>query len=342
MWHHLRVGTRARGHFRTGWRDTDVWLDPDEVVWFGELRRTVRDAVLPAPLLAGADGGTVALPGAAPRPLPRVRPRRPRPSRSRRLATRLLPTVVVVGGAGAGVVALLAARQAEPLPALPPLTPVQEVLPPARSLDGPAQVAREPVVTARPATTVKPAGDAAASGRPNYPAIRWRNSQALGLPHAGSLVDGVRLPVKSQDWVTWDPVLNRVPNRPNRLYGTDKLVRLLVGVIGEYRAAHPKAPRVVVGDISLRRGGEIDEHVSHENGLDVDVYYPRRDGKALPPRTVAQINLRLAQDLADRFVAAGAQIIFVGFSVPLHGHRGVLTPYPSHDNHMHVRIAPPR
>ena len=126
---------------------------------------------------------------------------------------------------------------------------------------------------------MKSAGDAAASGRPDYPAIRWRNSQALGLPHAGSLVDGVRLPVKSQDWVTWDPVLNRVPNRPNRLYGTDKLVRLLVGVIGEYRAAHPKAPRVVVGDISLRRGGEIDEHVSHENGLDVDVYYPRRDGK---------------------------------------------------------------
>ena len=48
----------------------------------------------------------------------------------------------------AGVVTLLAAREAEPLPALPPLTPVQEVLPPARSLDGPAQVAREPVVTA--------------------------------------------------------------------------------------------------------------------------------------------------------------------------------------------------
>ena len=124
---------------------------------------------------------------------------------------------------------------------------------------------------------------AAASGRQTYP-IRWRKSQALGVPHAGSLVDGVRLPVKSRDWVTWDPVLNRVPNRPNRLYGTDTLVRFLVRVIGEYSAAHPKAPRVVVGDLSLRRGGEIDEHVSHENGLDVDVYYPRRDGKALPPQ----------------------------------------------------------
>ena len=250
--------------------------------------------------------------------------------------------MVAVGGVGAGVVTLLAARQAEPLPALPPLTPVQEVQPPARSLDGAVQVTREPVVVVAPTPAAESAGATTAPARRHYPTIHWRKSQAIGVPHAGSLVDGVRLPVRSQDWVTWDPVLNRVPNRPNRLYGTDKLVRLLVGVIGDYRAAHPKAPRVVVGDISRRGGGEIDEHVSHENGLDVDVYYPRRDGKALPPRTVAQIDGRLAQDLADRFVAAGAQVIFVGFSVPLHGHRDVLVPYPSHDNHMHVRIAPPR
>jgi murein endopeptidase len=239
-------------------------------------------------------------------------------------------------------VALLAARQAEPLPVLPPLTPVQEVQAPVRSVDGPVQVAREPAVSAQPAPTVKPARDSAASRRQDYPAIRWRNSQAIGLPHAGSLVDGVRLPIKSQDWVTWDPVRNRVPNRPNRLYGTDMLVRLLVGVIAEYSAAHPKAPRVVVGDLSLRGGGEIDEHVSHENGLDVDVYYPRRDGKAVPPHTVGQIDLRLSQELLDRFLAAGAQIVFVGYSVPLHGPQGVVMPYPSHDNHMHVRISPSR
>ena len=33
-----------------------------------------------------------------------------------------------------------------------------------------------------------------------------------------------------------------------------------------YRAAHPDAPRVVVGDISLAHGGRMDEHVSHQNG----------------------------------------------------------------------------
>ena len=62
----------------------------------------------------------------------------------------------------------------------------------------------------------------------------------------------------------------------------------------------------------------MDEHVSHENGLDVDIYYPRRDRTAEAPRTTAQIDRRLAQDLLDRFVAAGAQI-FVGYTTDLRG-----------------------
>ena len=39
----------------------------------------------------------------------------------------------------------------------------------------------------------------------------------------------------------------------------------------------PDAPRVVVGDISFPNGGPM-EACLNENGLDVDIYYPRRDG----------------------------------------------------------------
>ena len=63
----------------------------------------------------------------------------------------------------------------------------------------------------------------------------------------------------------------------HRLYGNERTIRTIISVLGAYRAAHPEAPRVVVGDISLRDGGAMDEHVSHQNGLDVDVYYPRLD-----------------------------------------------------------------
>ncbi len=80
---------------------------------------------------------------------------------------------------------------------------------------------------------------------------------------------------------------------------------------GRHRRAHPGAPRVLVGDLSRPRGGPFGPrfggpgHVSHQNGLDVDVYYPRRDRLEAAPTRVAQIDRRLAQDLVDRFLAAG-------------------------------------
>lgn len=86
----------------------------------------------------------------------------------------------------------------------------------------------------------------------------------------------------------------------------------------------------------------MDEHVSHQNGLDVDVYYPRRDHALRAPATSSQIDRALAQDLLDRFVAAGARTVFVGYSTGLDGPHDVVVPYPNHENHMHVRFpAPP-
>jgi murein endopeptidase len=82
-------------------------------------------------------------------------------------------------------------------------------------------------------------------------------------------------------------------------------------------------------------------HVSHQNGLDVDVYNPRRDGAPKAPGGPQEIDLRLAQDLVDRFVAAGAQLVLVGYSTGLSGPAGVVVPYANHENHMHVRFSPP-
>ena len=71
---------------------------------------------------------------------------------------------------------------------------------------------------------------------------------------------------------------------------------------------------MVIGDISLVGGGPMtDEHVSHQNGLDVDVYYPRLDRALRAPLEPGEVDRRLAQALVNRFVAAGAQMIFVGF-----------------------------
>ncbi|HET8821264.1 MAG TPA: penicillin-insensitive murein endopeptidase [Thermoleophilaceae bacterium] len=174
--------------------------------------------------------------------------------------------------------------------------------------------------------------------------VDWRESVAVGTPGAGRLERGVRLPASGPAFFTWDPVLRRTPNRGWRRWGTDRLVRVLLRIAREHRAAHPRAPRMAIGDLSRPRGGDFGPqfgyigHATHQNGLDADVYYPRADGRELAPRDASEIDRRLSQELVDRFVAAGAELVFVGPSTGLHGPAGVVTPLVQHDNHLHVRL----
>jgi murein endopeptidase len=174
--------------------------------------------------------------------------------------------------------------------------------------------------------------------------VRWHHSTALGTPAAGRLADGVRLPSAGSSFLTWDPVLRRSPNRPWRRWGTDRLVRIVLRVARADRAAHPRGPRMAVGDLSRPHGGDFGPrfgyigHVSHQNGLDVDVYYPRADGRELAPRYASEINRALSQELVNRFLAAGAEVIFVGPNTGLGGPPDRVQALTHHDNHLHVRL----
>jgi hypothetical protein len=252
----------------------------------------------------------------------RVRPAR-RPwsdERKRRFQRRFLPAVtalvlapaplarVLLGGAGATAVPLPpVALGPTPLPHLAPLAP------PEPSRGGSATV---------------------------MPAIVWRDSISLGLPYHGRLIDGVQLPLQSPFWTTWDPALDRAPDRGYRRYGSAKLVHLLLAVTQAFHESHPGASRLVIGDLSRLGGGPLDQHASHQNGLDVDVYYPRLDGSEIAPASVDQVNVPLSQELLDLFLAAKPEFVFVGPDLPLHGPPGVVEPLVGHDNHMHVRIYP--
>ena len=180
-----------------------------------------------------------------------------------------------------------------------------------------------------------------------YPPVRWRRSLAVGLPSRGFLVRGVELPSEGRHFFTWNPVLRRSPNRAWRRFGTDRLVRMLLTVIRDYATAHPAAARIGVGDLSRPHGGEFGArfgglgHVSHQNGLDADVYYPRRDRRERSPDSPSQIDRRLARDLVQRFAAAAVTVVFVGPRTGL-GRRGrTVQVLAHHDNHLHVRISQP-
>jgi murein endopeptidase len=169
--------------------------------------------------------------------------------------------------------------------------------------------------------------------------IRWHHSRALGTPASGRLARGVQLPAGGPTFFTWDPLLHRRPDRPWRRWGTDSLVRVVLGVVATYARQNPAAGRVGIGDLSRRWGGRFGpRHASHQNGLDVDVYYPRLDRRECAPLDASQIDRRLSQALVDLFVRAGARLIFVGPNTGLRGPPAVVQALAGHDNHLHVRI----
>lgn len=170
-----------------------------------------------------------------------------------------------------------------------------------------------------------------------FPRPHWRRSLAVGKPAEGLLVDGVLFPAFGERFFTWDPLLHRSPDRVWRRWGTDRLVRTVLGVIDGFGRDH--WIRVGVGDLSRRNGGPFGpKHISHQNGLDADLYYPRRDRLERPPDRPDQIDRRLSQDLVDRFVRAGAVKIFVGPNTGLTGPPGIVQQLAGHDNHLHVRL----
>ena len=317
-----------------GWRSNEVWLDT-EVLWFREQPRRPYG------------GLSIAVPGLAtdwfePAPfmpietgLAASRQRRLAKQAARRRRRATVPTVaLVLGSATMLPVSPLrhggGGQDAGPLQADPPSLTFR--LDGARSEIPEAPVPR--VASSKPAARA-PARETSVAR------VEWHRARSVGLPYYGRLVDGTQLPVEGPNWVTWNPVTDSVPNRPNRLFGHERTIRTILSVLAAYRTAHADAPRVVVGDLSFRDGGRMDQHVSHQNGLDVDVYYPRLDRRPSAPIATSQIDRDLAQDLLERFVASGAQMVFVGYSTGLRGPSGVVVPYPRHENHMHVRFPPP-
>jgi len=311
-----------------GWRRDEVWFEVD-VLWFREQQRQPFAAIaleLP-PLPSFASPAETGL------DLSRRRRMEAQAARKRRLATRTVPAVALVLGS-ASMLSFAALRPASASQRTGPLAE-----------DPSSQTFRFGLagleVAEVPAAPVVPPAQKAQSKAAKYESVDWHSATSVGLPFSGRLVDGTQLPHEGADWATWNPNTDSVPNLRHRLYGSEHTIRAILSVVAGFRNAHPDAPRVLIGDISLRGGGRMDQHVSHQNGLDVDVYYPRLDRYSSAPITTDQVDRALTQDLLDRFVSAGAQVIFVGFGTGLHGPSGVVVPYPNHENHMHVRFSPP-
>ena len=175
------------------------------------------------------------------------------------------------------------------------------------------------------------------------PADSACKSRAVGKPWDGRLVCGVQLPAESETFVTWDFPLLRSPSRSWRRWGTKGLVDRAQRIALDYAVRFPDSPRLLIGDLSRPKGGAFGSkyggigHASHQNGLDVDIYYPRRDGLETEPERPDLIARGRAQWLVRR-AARGADRVFIGPNTGLKRSTKRVQFLAHHDNHLHLRI----
>lgn len=100
-------------------------------------------------------------------------------------------------------------------------------------------------------------------------------SRSIGRPHEGRIDGSLNLPDVGQGYRHFRG------RDPTDADDWGSLV-LLTCVERVGRALRAKNIRLDVGDLSQRGGGRFPPHVSHQNGLDMDVRYVRKDRKTGP------------------------------------------------------------
>lgn len=120
-------------------------------------------------------------------------------------------------------------------------------------------------------------------------------------------------------------------------FGTPQTIAAWMTIGLSWLFAHPSGPRIGIGDISLRCGGPIRGHKSHQKGIDADVRLMRNDGKAEPTvYTSSNYSRALTQELVNLIHSNGvARVQFILFNDPQV--TGVKK-WPNHHNHLHVRF----
>jgi len=119
------------------------------------------------------------------------------------------------------------------------------------------------------------------------------------------------------------------------------------GAVGQLEAAARSFAgtgqgRVPLGDISWEHGGDIYGHASHEVGLDVDVWPIRTDNAQCTAGRITwesgsydrAATRQLVQAIRN---TAPGHIKLIYFNDPVLIDEGLVTYYPNHDNHLHIR-----
>ncbi len=106
-------------------------------------------------------------------------------------------------------------------------------------------------------------GVSAAAGCARSPSPTWPiRTGSIGLPHRGVLQGGVELPLEGN--------AHRFLRKNDRHFALPRFADVLVRSAEAVQFERP-GPRLVVGDLSTRSGGQLLPHLSHRSGRDADL-----------------------------------------------------------------------
>jgi len=108
-------------------------------------------------------------------------------------------------------------------------------------------------------------------------------SRSVGVPDRGRLIDPAQLDDTDHLFIR--------TSRRSAHYGTAELVGLIRRAARAVADAHP-GPRLVVGDLSRRRGGRFGPHRSHQSGRDADVGFFLNDAEGETTQAEQFVSLR--------------------------------------------------
>ncbi len=228
----------------------------------------------------------------------------------------------------------------------------------AKTPSAKSQRSKTAIATAKKATEAKAAmSSLAPAAVPDD--IRKLGPLSVGHPHAGFLVNAVKMPSAPQ-WVL---------TVPSHGFATQETVDGLAHCLRKVHEQFPHSPPVMLGSLSGEHGGLLPPHKSHRTGRDADVYFFRKPGASWAraatrddidlPRTWALLRcfltdvdvdmvliVRRVQNWIEEYaLSIGEDPAWVNrlFHDPKPGYKiAPVRDVPGHVAHMHVRFSSPR
>nr|MCH9683918.1 penicillin-insensitive murein endopeptidase [Deltaproteobacteria bacterium] len=225
--------------------------------------------------------------------------------------------------------------------------------------------ASPPVPAAQP---VSPWPDLVLDGLPAEGTAPESMGQSVGSPRDGALLRPAAL----------TPGRGYLIRNENTVFATSNTIGFLAKAIRHVRRRHRGLHRVVIGDMSTRRGGPLPGHQSHQSGRDVDLgfYYRDRFTDGTPAVFEAATSDNLDRGATFDLIRAlarthddpgGVRLIVLDYGLQRllrksaaargvpedelealfqfpHGptsHHGLVRHKPAHRDHMHVRFGCP-